>query len=311
MGLKEEMLVGDLASVSLRKRCDQEGLLTRCYLYIANFLKLPVIHKMSVACSLLRVNGFCFFAMFILGASIRGRGAPVLKFYRKESPLLHLSSEGVEQTTEPLKVECFALDIRTMMGHDLAPHHLEAVPLRYCLLADRRRGDDSLLALATGILLSDCLGIKRDSDLIFDPAGKPYVLGRDRKISIAHAGYLAVVASCSEAVGVDVEPIPSYTDHSHLRVLEGIYGKAKVDRKAILSSKTGPSLFSRLWTEAEAACKRDGLALKDALKDNRDYLSQSCTVSIECKAHLITVATNEPATICLDLLDFKDWMARS
>lgn len=38
MGLKEEMLVGDLASVSLRKRCDQEGLLTRCYLYIANFL---------------------------------------------------------------------------------------------------------------------------------------------------------------------------------------------------------------------------------------------------------------------------------
>ncbi len=58
MGLKEEMLVGDLASVSLRKRCDQEGLLTRCILYNANFLKLLVIHKMSVACCSFRVNGF-------------------------------------------------------------------------------------------------------------------------------------------------------------------------------------------------------------------------------------------------------------
>ncbi len=58
MGLKEEMLVGDLASVSLRKRCDQEGLLTRCNLYNSNFLKLPVIHKMSVACCSSGVNGF-------------------------------------------------------------------------------------------------------------------------------------------------------------------------------------------------------------------------------------------------------------
>lgn len=224
---------------------------------------------------------------------------------------MHLSSEGVEQKAEPLKVECYALDIRTMMGHDLAPHHLEAVPLRYCLLADKRRGDDSLLALATGILLSDCLGIVCDSDLIIDPAGKPYVLGRDRKISIAHAGYLAVVASSAGAVGVDVEPIPSYTDHSHLRVLEGIYGKSNIDRKAVLSSKTGPSLFARLWTEAEATCKRDGLALKEALRDNKSYLAQSFTESFECKGHLITVATNEPAKVDFELLDFNDWMARS
>ncbi|MDO5335465.1 MAG: hypothetical protein Q4F23_05285 [Coriobacteriia bacterium] len=225
--------------------------------------------------------------------------------------LLHLSSEGVTPSFKPQVVECHALDIRSMMGTDLAPHHLEGVPLRYCLLADRRRGDDSLLALATGILLSDCLGIHSDSDLIFDPAGKPYVLGRDFKISIAHAGYLAVVAKCPEAVGIDVEPLPSYTDHSHLRVLEGIYGKAKVDRKVILSAKTGPLAFTQMWTQAEATCKRDGVDLKSGLAANREFLSSSCVESQECKGHVISCATEEPAQLEVSLLDFQDWMARS
>ncbi len=229
----------------------------------------------------------------------------------KGSELLHLSSEGVTKTSEALKVSCYALDIRSMMGYDLAPHHLEKVPLRYCLLADRRRGDDSLLALATGILLSDCLGIHSDSDLIFNPAGKPYVLGRNEKISIAHAGYLAVVASCEEPVGVDVEPLPSYTDYSHLHVLEGIYSKQNLDRKAILSSKTGPELFTRLWTEAEATCKRDGFELKQAQKDNRRYLSESFTCSEICKSHMITAACSQPFDLELTVLDFADWLVRS
>ena len=225
--------------------------------------------------------------------------------------LLHLSSEGVVRTDASLSVSCYALDIRTMMGADLAPHHLEGVPLRYCLLADRRRGDDSLLALATGILLSDCLDIHDDSELIFSASGKPYVLGRNLKISITHAGYLAVVAACEDAVGVDVEPIPSYTDHTHLRVLEGIYGKSKVDHKLALGGKTGPRYFAEMWTRAEATCKRDGVELKSALRDNRDFLESSCLVSDECKGHIVTSATSEPASMKLELLDFHDWMARA
>lgn len=225
--------------------------------------------------------------------------------------LLHLSSEGVTPAVEPVKVDCFALDIRGMMGCDLAPHHLEGVPLRYCLLADRRRGDDSLLALATGILLSDRLGIHQDSELIFDPQGKPYVLGHDFKISIAHAGYLAVVVRCEAPVGVDVEPIPSYTDHSHLHVLEGIYGKSKVDRKAVLSGKTGPRTFADMWTQAEASCKREGVDLKSALAANRNFLSDSFVVSEECKGHVVSCSTTEPASLNLELLDFSEWLERS
>ena len=133
---------------------------------------------------------------------------------------------------------------------------LEALPLlplaRRAKALALRREKDRDRSIAGGLMMAFFAGIRKDSDIVLGPFGKPLLASVGSFVSLSHSGDYVALAVSSQAVGVDVEGIRPLHPSLPERVLTE-------DEKALLDKSGGdPTLLVALWTRKESLGKADG-----------------------------------------------------
>lgn len=174
--------------------------------------------------------------------------------------------------------------------------------LRRDRIAKKRSGEDKLLSLTAGLLLSLELsrrtGIPREK-LRFEHGrfGKPYLIGSDLQFSLSHTGG-AVCAAFSDdgEVGADIES-------SSRKVGERLYSRVlgENERPLVHSGED----FIRLWVQKEAFLKRLGTGIASDLRGADTTLMRD-TAAYPVGDHLVGISGKGAESAAISVIKLSE-----
>lgn len=178
--------------------------------------------------------------------------------------------------------------------------------LRRSRIAKKRSGEDKLLSLTAGLLLSQELsrrtGIPREK-LRFEHGsfGKPYLIGSSLQFSLSHTkGAVCAAFSDDGEVGADIESVSR-------RVSEGLYSRVlgENERPLVHSSKD----FIRLWVQKEAFLKRLGTGIASDLR-GADTTLMKDTAVFETGGFLVGISGKGTESAAIRTIQLDELLTR-
>jgi len=129
---------------------------------------------------------------------------------------------------------------------------MNLLPERYARSQKYLRDEDRLRCLGAGFLMHRVLGID-ERTLQYGVYGKPYSPGT-AEFNVSHGGSWVVLASDSQSIGVDIEPINA----ANLDVAARVF----TPNELIWMQQAPLERFHILWTVKESIMKAAGLGLQ-------------------------------------------------
>lgn len=133
----------------------------------------------------------------------------------------------------------------------------QILPKRFERANAYKHEKDKLLCLGGAVLMTEIVGITKESEICFNSSGKPFAPGFP-EFNISHSGDVCVLVTGDRPVGIDIEK----SDSKNLSIAERLFS----DKEYEWMSSDPVVRFHRIWTLKESLLKAAGVGLVDDLK---------------------------------------------
>lgn len=124
-----------------------------------------------------------------------------------------------------------------------------------------KRKQEADQELAAGFLLEKYLDVSRDGQMVRLGHGKPALKSGKHYFNLSHSGGYAVLAAADIDIGVDIEQIRDV----HWPTVRKVFTLQQQEQLEQAGEMEQPELFTKYWTECEAALKLQGTGFAEGI----------------------------------------------